>query len=247
VRVILPSELARNAAETLHPVREDVIVIGALAVQIALAGHEVTLTPTRDIDAGTTAESAAGIVAHLESVGFRRSNLPHEKSFTWVADDVKVQLIRPFHPFPKPPADGLPVNTLLPELERHRWLVAFEEEPEKGLFWAARPAALVALKEAAFGRTRPSGDPVDRDFSDVALLFDNKGAQIAEEVAEDAQMRKRVLRAAERLRDEPTATEGAIRELVASGQVGTPREGEATVARAVREIAGELERDTPGI
>lgn len=243
MRVIQPSRIARNAAEVLQPVREDVIVIGALAVQIALAGHEVTLAPTQDIDAGTTVESAAGVVAHLENVGFRRSELAHEKSFTWVAENVKVQLIRPFHPFPKPPADGLPVNTLLPELERHRWSVAFEEEPERGLFWAARPAALVALKEAAFGRTRPSGDLVDRDFSDVVLLFENESAQIAEEVAKDAQMCKRVLRAAERLRDESSATEGAIRELVASGQVETPREGEATVARAVREILGELERD----
>ena len=241
MRVIQPSRIVRDAAATLQPVREDVIVIGALAVQVALAGHEVTLAPTGDIDAGTTVESAADVVAHLESVGFRRSPLEHEKTFTWVARDVKVQLIRPFHPFPKPPADGLPTNTLLPELERHRWLVAFEEEPEKGLFWAARPAALVALKEAAFGRTRPSGDPVDRDFSDVVLLFDNMSAQIAQEVVADGQIRKRVLRAAERLRDEPAATEGAIRELVASGQVETPREGEATVTRAVREIVGELE------
>jgi hypothetical protein len=119
---------------------------------------------------------------------------------------------------------------------------------ERFLVWQVTAAEADAFEMGDnAGRTRPSGDPVDRDFSDVALLFDNKGAQIAEEVAEDAQMRKRVLRAAERLRDEPTATEGAIRELVASGQVGTPREGEATVARAVREIAGELERDTPGI
>jgi hypothetical protein len=41
----------------------------------------------------------------------------------------------------------------------------------------------VALKQMAFGRTRPDETPVDRDFSDVILLFDRLGDQIAGEVA----------------------------------------------------------------
>lgn len=53
-------------------------------------------------------------------------------------------------------------------------MVAFEAEPERGRFWIASPAALVGLKEAADGRTRFSGEPVDRDFSDVALMLDRR-------------------------------------------------------------------------
>jgi hypothetical protein len=114
VRVVAPTELLREAAEVLGPVRDDAVVIGAVAIQIALEGHDLPLTPTGDVDAGTSVDRAAGIVSHLEAHGLRRSEDEHERGFTWVRGDFKVQLVRPFHPFPKPPADGLPVNTLLP-------------------------------------------------------------------------------------------------------------------------------------
>jgi hypothetical protein len=242
VRIVTPSPLLRDVAEILKPVRSDVTVIGAVAVQIALDGHDVALSPTGDIDAGTSVERAAEVVRHLESRGFRRSDEPHERSFTWIGENLKVQLVRSFHPFAKPPAKGLPVNNLVNELVRYRWSVAFEEDPEDALFWAATPAALVALKEAAFGRTRPATDePVHRDFSDVALLLDNEGERIVGEVASDSQMRARVLRAAERLRGEPEALEGAVRQLVATGQEQTPREAEAMVVRAVGDFIADLE------
>jgi hypothetical protein len=51
-------------------------------------------------------------------------------------------------------------------------LVAFTDQPQRGRFWAASPAALVALKAQAFGRTRHDGKAVDRDFSDAMLLLD---------------------------------------------------------------------------
>lgn len=240
MRVVNPNDLLRAAAEILHPVRRDVTVIGAVAVQIALEGHDVALTPTADIDAGTSAERAAQVVAHLEGAGLERSNEPHERGFTWVGKNVKVQLARPFFPFPKPPADRLPVNNLINELGSYRWRVAFQEDPGKHLFWAATPAALVALKEGAFGRTRPvTDDPVDRDFSDAALI-DNEGERIVTEVAGDSQMRIRVRRAAERLQSEPAAREGAVRQLVASGQEQTPREAEALVTRACEDLIAEL-------
>jgi hypothetical protein len=112
------------------------------------------------------------VVAHLEDQGLVRSDLPHEEPFTWVADGIKVQVVRPFHPFAKGAAARLPVNNLIGDLRLSRWMVAFRQRPDAGVLWAARPAALVALKEAAFGRTRPDGEPVDRDFSDAALLLD---------------------------------------------------------------------------
>lgn len=241
MRVVAPTGLSREAAEILHPVRDDIVVIGALAVQIALEGHEIPLTPTLDVDAGISTDRVAAVVAHLEGGGLRRSEDKHEQGFTWVRDKLKVQLVRPFHPFPKPPADRLPVNNLIRELSRYRWLVAFEEDPERGLFWAARPAALVGLKEAAFGRTRPSGEKVDRDYSDVVLLLENEHERISEEVSGDGRMRSRVRRAAQRLSEEPAASESAVRELVASGCSETPREAAVTVERATRAILGELQ------
>jgi hypothetical protein len=241
VRVISPTELLREAAEVLGPVRDDAVVIGAVAVQVALDGHNLPLTPTSDVDAGTSVERAPAVVSHLEANGFRRSDAEHEEGFTWIRGDFKVQLVRPFHPFPRPPANRMPVNNLVPELQRHRWLVAFEDDPDSGLFWAARPAALVALKEAAFGRTRPSGEKVNRDFSDVVLLFDNESERIADEASSDRQMQARVLRAVERL-EEPTVVDAAVRELVATGHSDNPREGEATVNRSIQAIRAALQR-----
>ena len=78
-------------------------------------------------------------------------------------------------------------------------LVAFTDEPERGRFWAASPAALVALKAQAFGRTRHDGEAVDRDFSDAMLLLDRLGPEIAREIPAPSPMRGRVKQAAERL------------------------------------------------
>lgn len=197
-------------------------------------GHDVALTPTRDVDAGVATDAVDRVVAHLERSDLRRSDEPHERPFTWVKGELKVQLIRPFHPFPKGAADGLPTNNMITELGHHRWLVAFEDEPEQGLFWAATPAALVALKEAAFGRTRPSGEPVDRDFSDATLLLDKLGEEIAREVDSSHQIRRRVLRAAQTLSETEDATVAAAREMVRSGYADTQPAAEAAVRRAAR-------------
>lgn len=118
--------------------------------------------------------------------------------------------------------------------------MAFEEAPAKGLFWAATPAVLVALKAMAFGRTRPTGGQVDRDFSDVALLFEHEGKRIAQEVMDDGQMRTRMVRAAEALQREE-AVEAAARELVKSGQRSSPLEAEAMVRRACLDLVAEIE------
>jgi hypothetical protein len=46
----------------LEPIRDDVVMIGAVAVQVALDGQDVTLTPTRDIDASIATEAAQRVV-----------------------------------------------------------------------------------------------------------------------------------------------------------------------------------------
>jgi hypothetical protein len=243
VKVVTPTRLLSDAAAILEPIRGEVVVIGALAVQIALDGRDVALTPTRDIDAGVATEAVDRVVAHLEENGLRHSELPHERSFTWVKGDIKVQLLRPFHPFPKGAASGLPTNNMVSELGDHRWLVGFDDDPDRGRFWAATPAALVGLKEGAFGRTRPSGEPVDRDFSDVALLLDKLGNEIADEVRFGSQMRGRVVRAAQRLAADDVAITAAARELVRSGQEETQLAAETEVCRialnVLRRVASE--------
>ena len=231
MKVVAPTPLLTDAAAVLDPIRDEVVVIGALAVQIALEGHDVALTPTRDVDAGVDTAAVERVVAHLEASDLRRSELPYERSFTWVKEDLKVQLLRPFHPFPKGAAQGLPVNNIVSELVDHRVLVAFEADPTRGRLWAATPAALVALKEAAFGRTRPTGEAVDRDFSDAAMLLDRLGPDIAEALAGSPQMRGRVVRAAQRLLDE-AACAAAAREMVSAGQQDTIAAAEGFTRRA---------------
>ena len=157
MRIVAPTPLLAEAAAILEPIRDEVIVIGALAVQIALDGHDVAVTPTSDIDAGVDTAAVERVVAHLEENGLRQSEVPYERSFTWVKGDVKVQLLRPFHPFPKGAARGLPVNNLISGLGAYRWPISFEDDPDRGCFWAATPAALVALKEQAFGAHSSNG------------------------------------------------------------------------------------------
>jgi hypothetical protein len=54
----------------------------------------------------------------------------------------------------------------------HQLLVAFADEPAAPRLRCANAACLLALKQAAFGRTRPPDDtPVERDFHDAYLLI----------------------------------------------------------------------------
>lgn len=240
MRVIAPSQLMREAATVLEPIRDDVVVIGAVAVQVALDGQDLALTPTRDVDAGVATEAAQRVVEHLQACGLDRSELAHERSFTWVKDDLKVQLLRPFHPFPKGAARGLPVNDLVGELAEYRVLVAFTDDPERGRFWAASPAALVALKAQAFGRTRHDGEAVDRDFSDAMLLLDRLGPEIAREIPAPSPMRGRVKQAAERLlKDDACAA--AARELLRTHHETSRQAAEAAVGRAAQRMLRRLE------
>lgn len=242
MKIVQADDLMREAAEVLQPVRDDVVVIGAVAVQVALDGYDAALTPTRDVDAAVKTEDVESVVAQLRAAKLKPSDLPHERGFTWVKGGLKVQLLRPFHPFPQGAAKSLPANTMVPELDHHRELVAFADSPETPRFWTATAAALVGLKEAAFGRTRHDGEPVDRDFSDAALLFDRVGQEIADEVQSDSVMRARVRRAARRLLDEPTSSEAAARELVSIREFPTQREAEVAVRRTAQGFLRRLER-----
>jgi hypothetical protein len=241
VKVVHPTELMREAATVLEPVRDDVVIIGAVAIQIALSGHDTTLTatrdipltPTRDVDAGVKTAAVDRVVGQLEDSGLIRSDIAHERSFTWVRGELKVQLLRPFDPFPKGPAKGLPVSNIIPELDRYRVGVAFDDTPDILRFWAASAVALIGLKEAAFGRMGPGGETVDRDFSDATMLFEQLVDEITEQLDGPSQMRRRAVRAAERLLTDE-ACEAAARELVKTGEQDTQRSAELAVRRAAQ-------------
>ncbi|MDP2713157.1 MAG: hypothetical protein Q8O56_18250 [Solirubrobacteraceae bacterium] len=236
MKIVTPDPLLRFAADALAAVRDDIVVIGASAVRVALHGRDVALSPTRDVDAGTRTEDVDRVVAALEAAGLTRSPEPHEHAFTWIRDDhLKVQLIRPFHPFPKGDARRLPVNNTITELARHRDSVAFDDAPGEHRLWCANAAALVGLKAQAFGRTRHDGKPVDRDFSDAALLLANALDDITAQVATDTVIRGRVTTAARRLLDDQSAADAAVRELVAT-------DAYPSVAAARRAVAVAAER-----
>jgi hypothetical protein len=170
-----------------------------------------------------------------------RSELPHEGAFTWVRGDLKVQIVRPFHPFPRPPASRLPVNRVIGEAMRHRKAIAFADAPAVQRLWVAGAAALVGLKREAFGRSRPDGRAVDRDYSDVVLLLDHRIDEIVASCTFDEVTRKRVHAAAVLLRDDMRAREHAIRELVAAGSYGDERGAEQSVLRIATRAARLLE------
>lgn len=116
MRVVTPTPLLLEAAEVLEGIRDDVVVIGAVAVQVALDGREVLLTPTRDIDAGVATEAAERVVAHLEDQGLVQANCRTRGPSRGSRTALTVQLLRPFHPFPKGAARGLPVSNMVTEL-----------------------------------------------------------------------------------------------------------------------------------
>lgn len=175
MRVIAPGRLLAEAADVLASVRDDVVVVGAAAIEVALADTlGEAITPTRDVDVVVPTERAAMVVAELERAGMRRSALPHAHAFIWVRDDLKVQLVRTFHPFPKPPARMLPANPVfgMAANPAHQTDVAFTGAPTELRLRCANAACLIALKHAAFGRTRqPDNIPVERDYHDVHLLL----------------------------------------------------------------------------
>jgi hypothetical protein len=163
VKVITPTPLVAEAADVLAGFRDLVVEVGAAAVEVALSGTDTAITPTRDVDVVVPVAEAAAIVNALEADGLRRSDVPHERAFMWVRGDRKVQLVRAFHPFPSDVAKALPQNPVfgMAHETSSQVEVAFVFEPIRPRLRCANAACLLALKEAAFGRsgqalTRPS-------------------------------------------------------------------------------------------
>jgi hypothetical protein len=247
VKIITPTGLLAEAADVLRPVLDDVVVIGAAALEVALTdASTIAITPTRDIDLVVATDDAGNVVKHLEAADLRRSDVPHENAFTWVRGDLKVQLVRTFHPFPKPPADRLPVNNVFDMAANplHRIDVAFAENAATLRLRCANAACLLALKQAAFGRTRPpDATPVERDFHDAYLLISaTADAVVAELALASHEVRERAVDAISRLAAGGDATSAAARQMLRLRAAATQREAEAAVRRAAVSIQQQLGR-----
>lgn len=228
-KVIAPSALVAEAADVIAPFWKQVVVVGAAALQIVLADsidgdvqvtatHDfdlVIVTPTRDVDLAVDAREAEGVIVALEDAGLSQSAEAHERGFTWVRGDLKIQLMRPYHPFPTARVAPLPTNTVSSELreEAHRDVIAFVDEPAIPRLQSASAAALVALKEAAFGRTRPDNQPVERDYHDVYLVARDRPDDLERSYGTASyHVRRRVDRALATLAEGGEATQAAARQ-----------------------------------
>lgn len=245
MKVVEPSDLLCEAADVLGAVKDDVVVVGAAAIEVALHGATAAITPTRDVDAVVGTESVDVVVGQLEAAELQPSTLDYEKGFTWVRGDLKVQLIRGFHPFPKGASVGLPVNPVADAARRsaHREAVAFAPRPDEPRLWVASPACLVALKRSAFGRMKPPGnDVVRRDFHDVYLLVRNVPDQVLASFGlADGAVRQGVRSAVAMLCDEGgDPLRLAAEEMVDLDEARNQRDAEAEILLAMREFAERL-------
>jgi hypothetical protein len=252
----------------IAPFWRDVVVIGAAAVQIVLAEDvsaggepsgntptpvaatrdlDLLLTPTRDVDLAVETVEAEAVAQQLEAAGLQLSDEPHERGFTWVRDDdLKIQLVRPFHPFPGPVAERLPQQPAFGLLREpgNRMQIAFAGTPEIERLHSVTAASLIALKQVAFGRTDPDGNPVERDFHDVFLVaserLDELGA--AYRLA-DYHVRTRVDQALAALAAGGEETRAAARQNAQLTGGGSLRAHELSVRRAatfgIRRLARE--------
>lgn len=249
LKVITPTALAAEAAEVLRPHRDDVVVVGATAIEIGLAeAREFSITPTRDVDVVVPVERAAAVIERLEgpAVGMTRSELAHERGFTWERDGLKVQLVRTFHPHAKPPVVALPANPAfgMASIAQHQIAVAFDDAPGEVRLRCANAACLIGLKQAAFGRTRfGASGVVERDYHDAYLLM----AAVPEDVAAgyavaEYEVRSRVRRAVAALAGGGAETIAAAREMrrLDSG-VESQRQAEQQVRRAALRMQRRLD------
>jgi hypothetical protein len=244
VKVVSPSRLLAEAAEVLAPVLNEVVVVGAAALEVALADAAMVLTPTRDVDVVVPVDLARDVVDHLEAADLRPSEAPHERGFTWTRGDLKVQLVRTFHPFPGIVAKPLPENPVfgMAAQRENQSVVAFAEEPETARVICANAGCLLALKQAAFGRTRATDDtPVERDFHDAYLLISSlPEAVLGDMTVGGHELRTRAVDAIDQLAAGGNATQGAARQMVRLRAVGTQREAEAAVRRAAIRIQRQI-------
>lgn len=255
MKVIEPGPLLREAADVLGPRWTDAVLIGAAALQALLAddvgadggaaaaddGAVVFIAATRDVDLAIEARIADDLVRHLEAAQMRPSEVEGERGFTWVRGDLKIQLVRPFHPFPRGAAAGLPTSPQLSLLneEQHRFTVGFASEPAEPRLQVASTAAFVALKQLAFGRARYDGSPVERDYHDVYAIIASRPNEFEQSYrAANNHVRELANRALEALAASGGETAAAARQHAET----TGNQDIASHARAIQRAAVFMQR-----
>jgi hypothetical protein len=125
----------------------------------------------------------------------------------------------------------------------HQITIAFGDAPEHPRLHCANAACLVALKQAAFGRTRASDNaPVERDYHDAYLLLSGVIDELrADFERAEHEVRVRVIDAATQLMTGGVATIAAARQMVRLGEAQSQRTAEAIVRRSAREAHGLLQ------
>lgn len=231
----------REAADVLRPVRDRVVVIGAVALEAALFGSDASSAATTDVDCAVDMASAPDVIAHLEATGLKPSDQAHERGFTWQRDGLKVQLIRPPARVASPPASRLPANMQFSVAGTYREDIAFEGSPEEPRLVVARAAAVLALKGHAFGRTRANGALVERDYHDAYLLIAHVGDEIASEfnATNDGQL-KSLIRGTLRDLQQPAARRAAGSQMTQLEQGLSAREADLRLQRGVTSLERRL-------
>jgi hypothetical protein len=231
----------REAADVLRGVSGEVVVIGAVALEAALAGRDARSAATTDLDGAVKIGSAAAVISHLENAGLKPSGEAHERGFTCVRDGLKIQLIRPPARVSRPPVSDLVLNTQFSVAENYCENVAFAEKPDEPRLVVARPAAVLALKAHAFGRTRPSGELVERDYHDAFLLMAHVGDEIAAEynATIDGRLRGLIRKRIQDLQS-PPARQAVRNQLTQLEPDVSPREADLRLTRATRSFERRL-------
>ncbi len=116
----------------------------------------------------------------------------------------------------------------------HQLTIAFTEDPARPRLLCANAACVLALKAAAFGRTRPpDGAPVERDYHDAYLLLSAVPDLIVADLeAAGHEVSLRALDAITQLAAGGDATAAAARQMVSLGTADSQRAAEAVVRRA---------------
>jgi hypothetical protein len=106
---------------------------------------------------------------------------------------------------------------------------------------------LLALKEAAFGRTRPpDGALVERDFHDAYLLISEVPDAVVETYGNARyEVRTRALNAISQLTQGEEATMAAARQMVRLGTADSARTAEAAVRRDAIRMRELLTAEAP--
>lgn len=244
MKVVEPTRLMVEAAHVLEPIIEDVVVIGAVAVEVALAGKQLPLTPTRDIDLAVGARDPTPVIRHLQDSGLVPSEAEGERGFSWVRGDLRVQLLARPGPPRMAPTHRLPKIAATVIADRHNQPVAFADSPRKPRFRCATPAALLALKQTAFGRKDHRGRPVHRDYLDALQLLQQLDTELIQEIetSGDPALRGHALKAAEALARDQAATTAAADELLRTGGAESRRAATLEVIRVAEAFLRELER-----